>query len=80
MANGTEDERRRVQEAVNRWYAKGLDMFGKSDSYRAERYRQWGLKRRTNDEARQQYIAEVNPLIMSMGLEVPDQMAGRKYL
>ena len=26
------------------------------------------------------YIAEVDPLIESMGLEVPDPLAGRKYL
>ncbi len=70
----------RVQRAVDFWYVTGLDMFGRSDSRRAERYRFWGLKRRSNDEARQQYIAEVNPLIESMGLQVPDALSGRKYL
>jgi ring-1,2-phenylacetyl-CoA epoxidase subunit PaaA len=80
MAAKGGEAKERVQEALNRWYAMGLDMFGKSDSYRAERYRMWGLKRRTNDEARQQYIAEVNPLIEQMGLQVPDPTANRKYL
>jgi len=70
----------RVQRALNFWYQTGLDMFGRSDSRRAERFRFWGLKRRTNAEARAQYIAEVNPLIEQMGLEVPDPLAGRKYL
>jgi ring-1,2-phenylacetyl-CoA epoxidase subunit PaaA len=70
----------RVQKALNFWYTTGLDMFGRSESRRADRYREWGLKRRTNAEARAQYIAEVNPLIESMGLEVPDPLAGRKYL
>jgi 1,2-phenylacetyl-CoA epoxidase catalytic subunit len=55
-------------------------MFGRSESRRAERYRYWGLKRRSNAEARAQYVAEVNPLIDSMGLTVPDPLAGRKYL
>ncbi len=55
-------------------------MFGRSDSKRAERFRFWGLKQRTNAEAREQFLAEVNPLIESMGLEVPDPLAGRKYL
>jgi 1,2-phenylacetyl-CoA epoxidase catalytic subunit len=55
-------------------------MFGRSESNRADRYRYWGLKRRTNAEAREQYLAEVNPLIEGMGLEVPDALAGRKYL
>jgi 1,2-phenylacetyl-CoA epoxidase catalytic subunit len=80
MAAGGEEARARVQRAVNFWYMTGLDMFGKSDSKRAERYRAWGLKRRTNAAAREQYLAEVNPLIESMGLQVPDPLAGRKYL
>jgi 1,2-phenylacetyl-CoA epoxidase catalytic subunit len=80
LANGTEDQRRRVQEAINRWYPKGLDMFGQSGSRRAERYIEWGLKRRPNERAREQYIAEVNPLIEDMGLQVPDPEANRKFL
>ena len=32
------------------------------------------------DPLRAQYIAEVSPLIESMGLSVPDPTAGRKYL
>jgi 1,2-phenylacetyl-CoA epoxidase catalytic subunit len=55
-------------------------MFGHSESARAERYRWWGLKRRSNEEARQQYIREVNPLIQDMGLTVPDPMTGRKFV
>ena len=80
MAARGGEAKERVQRALNFWYMTGLDMFGKSDSRRAERYRVWGLKRRTNDEARQQYLAEVNPLIEDMGLAVPDPLAGRKYL
>jgi ring-1,2-phenylacetyl-CoA epoxidase subunit PaaA len=80
MAAKGGEQKQRVQKAVDFWYLTGLDMFGRSESRRAERYRQWGLKRRTNAEARAQYIAEVNPLIESMGLEVPDPVAGRKYL
>lgn len=69
----------RVQKAIDYWYVKGLDMFGKSESKRSERYRQWGLKRRTNAEAREQYRAEVNALITEMGLEIPDPNKGRLY-
>ena len=66
------DERReRLQKALDYWYAKALDMFGDSASKRSERYRFWGLKRRSNEEARRQYIAEVNPLIEKLGLQIP---------
>lgn len=37
-------------------------------------------KRRTNAQARQEYIREVNPLIVNMGLQLPDPLKGRKYL
>lgn len=80
MAARGGEARDRVQKSVNFWYTTALDMFGRSESARAERYRYWGLKRRTNAEAREQYLAEVNPLIEDMGLEVPDPLAGRKYL
>jgi ring-1,2-phenylacetyl-CoA epoxidase subunit PaaA len=80
MAAKGGEQKERVQKSLNFWYATGLDMFGRSESRRAERYREFGLKRRSNAEARAQYIAEVNPLIESMGLEVPDPLAGRKYL
>ena len=80
MAARGGEAKERVQRALDFWYTTGLDMFGRSDSRRAERFRFWGLKRRTNAEARAQYLAEVNPLIESMGLQVPDASAGRKYL
>jgi len=74
------EAKERAQKAVTFWYVTGLDMFGSSTSKRAERYRYWGLKRRSNEEAREQYRAEVDPIIRSMGLTVPDPLAGRKYL
>src|SRR5437870_5142243 len=58
----------------------GLDMFGQSNSARTERYIEWGLKRRTNEEARRQYIAEVDPQIEALGLVIPNKLQGRKYL
>ncbi len=79
LANGTEDERRRAQAAVDRWYPKALDMFGHSGSKRAERYIEWGLKRRPNEKAREEYVAEVNPLIEELGLRVPDPEKNRKF-
>jgi ring-1,2-phenylacetyl-CoA epoxidase subunit PaaA len=71
MTKGDES-RERLQNALNYWYVKALDMFGRAESKRSERYRFWGLKRRSNEQARQQYIAEVNPLIVKLGLQVPE--------
>ena len=71
--------RERLQNALNYWYGKALDMFGRSESKRSERYRFWGLKRRSNEQSRIQYIAEVNPLIEKLGLRVPDFGEERIY-
>lgn len=73
------EAKERVQKALDYWYVKALDMFGRSDSRRSERYRYWGLKRRSNAEAREQYINEVRPIIEKMGLKVPDPTVGRQY-
>jgi ring-1,2-phenylacetyl-CoA epoxidase subunit PaaA len=78
-AENGDESRERIQKAVDYWYVKGLDMFGNSASRRSERYRHWGLKRRTNADARQQYTDEVNALIADMGLQIPDPNEGRLY-
>ena len=74
------ESKEKIQKAVNFWYVKALDMFGNSESRRSERYREWGLKRRSNAQAREEYIKEVNSLIEQMGLQVPDPNEGRLYL
>ena len=75
-----EESRDRVQRALNHWYVKALDMFGRSDSTRDQRYIYWGLKRRSNAQARQEFVREVDPLIAKLGLKVPDPLRGRQYL
>jgi ring-1,2-phenylacetyl-CoA epoxidase subunit PaaA len=66
---GRRDE---VQAAIDRWYPDALDMFGNPRSKRDRTYIRWGLKRRTNQEARRQYAAEADAVIRDLGLEVPD--------
>jgi ring-1,2-phenylacetyl-CoA epoxidase subunit PaaA len=78
VAKGGE-QKERIQKSVNYWYAKSLDMFGNSNSWRSERFRYWGIKRRSNAQAREEYMAEVIPLMEKMGLEVPDPNQGRLY-
>ncbi|MFQ5684599.1 MAG: Phenylacetic acid catabolic protein [Candidatus Binatia bacterium] len=79
LAAKGDESKEKVQKAVDYWYVKALDMFGHSVSRRSERYREWGLKRRSNAQAREEYIKEVNPLIEQMGLRVPDPNDGRLY-
>ena len=39
------EPKERVQKSVDFWYIKALDMFGRSDSERSNRYVHWGLKK-----------------------------------
>lgn len=80
MASKGDESRERVQKSIDYWYVKGLDMFGRNESKRSERYRYWGLKRRTNRQQREEYTTEVNALMTDMGLDIPDPDEGRLYL
>lgn len=80
LAAAGDDGKEKAQRAVDFWYIKALDMFGRSDSTRDQRYIYWGLKRRSNTQAREEYIQEVDPLIAKMGLKVPNPLTGRQYL
>jgi ring-1,2-phenylacetyl-CoA epoxidase subunit PaaA len=60
-----------AQASVNKWYPRALDMFGHTKSETSEKAIALGLKRWTNEEARQKYIREITPLIQAMGLTLP---------
>jgi ring-1,2-phenylacetyl-CoA epoxidase subunit PaaA len=75
-----DEQKERVQKAIDYWYIRALDMFGHSGSKRAERYRYWGLKRRSNEQAREDYIKEVDPILAKMGLKIPDPLKDRHYV
>jgi ring-1,2-phenylacetyl-CoA epoxidase subunit PaaA len=76
-ANPTTKEE--AQAAVNRWFPRALDSFGRAGSRRSEQFVEWGLKRRLNEEARNDYVREVTPIIERMGLVVPDENFDRHY-
>jgi len=69
-----------AQEAVRKWYPRALDMFGHSHSETSRLAIELGLKRWTNEEARARYIQEVEPLVRSMGLELPSSEFDRHIL
>ncbi len=75
--SGTKDE---AQTAVNKWYPRALDMFGHSNSETSRRAIEYGLKRWTNEEARERYIQEVTGLTTKIGLELPPPEFDRHVL
>ncbi len=69
-----------AQAAVNKWYPRALDMFGHSNSDTSRRAIEFGLKRWTNEEARERYIHEVSGLAGNIGLQLPPAEFDRHVL
>jgi ring-1,2-phenylacetyl-CoA epoxidase subunit PaaA len=76
----TDEGRQEAQDELEIWWPMALDMFGRSDSTRNARYRAWGLKKHTNAQLREAFIADTIPQLEALGLEVPDHLANRRYL
>ncbi|MGI8415631.1 MAG: 1,2-phenylacetyl-CoA epoxidase subunit PaaA, partial [Nakamurella sp.] len=74
LSRGTEDQHRMAQEAVNRWYAPSLMMFGPpdADSPNSAKSMAWKVKRFTNDELRQRFVDMLVPQAEALGLTLPD--------
>ncbi len=73
-AAGTPNQRRMAQDALDRWWWPSLMMLGPhdSDSPNTPVLVRWGIKTKTNDEVRQEFIAEHAPELLAAGLEIPD--------
>lgn len=76
----TPEGKRSAQERLVKWWPAALDMFGRSDSKNSPLYVKWRIKVHDNEELRQKYIAEAIPEIHNLGLEVPDNLANRRFL
>jgi ring-1,2-phenylacetyl-CoA epoxidase subunit PaaA len=74
MARGTPSQRAMVQDAINRWWWPTMMMFGPhdSDSPNSAVLIRWGVKTKTNDELRQEFIDKIVPELHALGLTVPD--------
>ncbi len=73
-ARGTARQRAMVQDALNRWWWPSLMMFGPhdSDSPNSGTLLRWGVKTRTNDQLRQEFLNDLVPELHALGLTLPD--------
>jgi 1,2-phenylacetyl-CoA epoxidase catalytic subunit len=69
-----------AQALLPKWYSAALDMFGRSDSPNTPRFIQWGLKGVGNSEIRAAYKEYVDRKLVALGLELPDERQGRRFL
>jgi len=75
LCNGTQEQKDMAQDALNRWWWPSLMMFGPTDdmSTHTEQSMKWKLKRKTNDELRQQFVDQTVPQADILGLSIPDK-------
>ena len=74
LANGTAEQKRMAQDALNRWWWPSLMMFGPpdADSPNTAQSMRWRIKRETNDELRQKFVDITVPQADFLKLTVPD--------
>lgn len=74
LCNGTEVQKAMAQDSLNRWWWPSLMMFGPPDaeSTHTEQSMKWKLKRKSNDDLRQQFIDQTVPQAEILGITVPD--------
>jgi ring-1,2-phenylacetyl-CoA epoxidase subunit PaaA len=75
MADGTDEQKKMAQDALDRWWWPSLMMFGPSDkdSKHTKQSMDWKIKRFTNDELRQRFVDVTVPQAEYLGLTVPDE-------
>lgn len=73
-AKGTPKQKQMVQDAITRWWWPTLMMFGPhdSESKNTPQLVKWGIKTRTNDELRQDFINQMVPALQALDLSLPD--------
>jgi ring-1,2-phenylacetyl-CoA epoxidase subunit PaaA len=61
-----------TQAALNKWFPRTMNIFGRPNSPKNKIYRELGLKKRDNDEVRHTFAQEVADRCQENGLKVPE--------
>ncbi|GAJ99177.1 1,2-phenylacetyl-CoA epoxidase subunit PaaA [Geomicrobium sp. JCM 19055] len=78
LAEGTEDQRKILQDSLNRWWPSLLMFFGPASaettgSSKQEITIKYNIRKSTNEELRQAFLDKYMPRVFSLGLTVPDE-------
>ncbi len=74
LSRGTDEQKAMCQDAINRWWWPSLMMFGPKDSEstNSDQSMKWKIKRKTNDELRQQFVDMAVEQVKVLGMMLPD--------
>ena len=74
LSRGSQAQKDMCQDAINRWWWPSLMMFGPrdSESTNSDQSMKWKIKRKTNDELRQNFVDMIAEQIKVLGMKLPD--------
>jgi ring-1,2-phenylacetyl-CoA epoxidase subunit PaaA len=74
LSRGTKEQKDMCQDAMNRWWWPALMMFGPrdSESTHSDQSMKWKIKRKTNDELRQNFVDMIAEQIKTLEMKLPD--------
>ncbi len=68
----TDEGKELTQKNINAIFPHMPSFFGRSGSRNNEIYRKWGIKKRTNEDMRQDYMNRARAVVEKLGLTLPD--------
>jgi len=74
LSKGTPEQKAMCQDAINRWWWPSLMMFGPKDSEstHSDQSMTWKIKRKSNDELRQQFVDMIVEQAKILNVTLPD--------
>jgi ring-1,2-phenylacetyl-CoA epoxidase subunit PaaA len=74
LSRGSDAQKAMCQDAINRWWWPSLMMFGPrdSESTNSDMGMKWTIKRKSNDELRQNFVDMIAEQIKTLGMVLPD--------
>ncbi|MFM8710871.1 MAG: 1,2-phenylacetyl-CoA epoxidase subunit PaaA [Sphingomonadales bacterium] len=75
LSKGSEAQKAMCQDAINRWWWPALMMFGPRDgeSTNSDMSMKWKIKRKSNDELRQQFVDMIAEQVKLLNMTLPDE-------
>jgi ring-1,2-phenylacetyl-CoA epoxidase subunit PaaA len=75
LSRGTKEQKEMCQDAINRWWWPSLMMFGPKDSEstNSDQSMKWKIKRKSNDELRQNFVDMIAEQVKVLEMTLPDR-------
>jgi ring-1,2-phenylacetyl-CoA epoxidase subunit PaaA len=74
LSKGSQEQKDMCQDAINRWWWPALMMFGPKDteSTNSDQSMKWKIKRKSNDELRQNFVDMIAEQVKILNMTLPD--------